>query len=299
MRTGWIAIGLAVAASAHADTLEMKDGRTIDGTYLGGDARLLRMTVGDKVESFDVNEVRSIRFGDFSKSASMRRSRDNAEADSDRPTLRRAPGASRGVEENDRPVLRRLPAAEEENTARIMRPDRALTPQVPAEIEIPADTPLVVRMIDSIDSQRDQVGQTFRASLDQPVVIRGETVIPRGADVVVKLVEDTHSGRLTGKTELILDLSSIAIGGKLVDLLTQTVKSESSSRTSGTVKKAGTGAAIGAVIGAIAGGGAGAAIGAAAGGAAGTGAQVMTKGQRVRIPSETRLTFKLEQAIRI
>ena len=289
MKMRWIAIGLAMVAAAYADTLTLNDGRVIDGTYLGGDARRVRMTVGDAVESFDTNDISTIRFGDFSKSASMRRAREAAE---ERSVNRERP---------ERPTLRRVPRAadEEKPETTIMRPERGLTPQAPTEVEIPPDTPLVVRMIDGIDSERDQVGQTFRASLDQPVVIRGDTVIPRGADVVVKLVEDKQSGRLTGKTELTLDLSSVTIRGKQVDILTQTVKSESGSRTAGTVKKAGAGAAIGAVIGGIAGGGAGAAIGAAAGGGAGTAAQVMTKGQRVKIPSETRLTFKLEQAIRI
>lgn len=289
MKNRWIAVGLAMMSAAYADTLTLKDGRVVDGTYLGGDARRVRMTVGDAVESFDTNDIVTIRFGDFSKAASMRRAREAAEeqaegrARPERPTLRRAPREANG---------------DRQETA-IFRPERPLAPQQPQPAEIPLDTLFVVRMIDSVDSERDQVGQTFRASLDQPIVVRGETIIPRGADVVVKLVDDKQSGRLTGKTELTLDLSSVAISGKQVDILTQTVKQESGSRGAGTVRKAGAGAAIGAVIGGIAGGGAGAAIGAAAGGGAGTAAQVMTRGQRVRIPSETRLTFKLEQAIRI
>ena len=219
----------------------------------------------------------------------MRRSREQAEEQAEgrqrpeRPTLRRAPREANG---------------DRQETA-IFRPEVPLAPQQPQPVEIPLDTQFVVRMIDSVDSERDQVGQTFRASLDQPVVVRGEIIIPRGADVVVKLVDDKQSGRLTGRTELTLDLSSVTIRGKQVDILTQTVKQESGSRGAGTARKAGAGAAIGAVIGSIAGGGTGAAIGAAAGGGAGTAAQVMTRGQRVRIPSETRLTFILEQAIRI
>ncbi len=298
----WIVVGLALLGAAYADTLTLKNGRTVEGTYLGGDARRVRMTVGDSVQTFDTIDIVTIRFGDLDRTANNDRP-----SYSDRPTLRRAPNSSSGgssggsIDRDERPTLRRAPSAsdEERPEVSILRPERPITPQAPPEIEIPADTALVVRMIDSIDSERDKVGMTFRANLDQPVIIRGDTVIPRGADVVVKLVEDKQSGRLTGKTELTLDLSTVTVRGKQVDILTQTVSKESSSRTAGTAKRSGAGAALGAVIGGIAGGGAGAAIGAAAGAGAGAASQVMTKGQRVKIPSETRLTFKLEQAIRI
>ena len=69
-----------------------------------------------------------------------------------------------------------------------------------SSIELPAGTSLVIRMIDGVDSERNTVGQTFAASLDEPVRVNGETVIPRGADVMVKLVDDKQSGKLTGKT---------------------------------------------------------------------------------------------------
>jgi hypothetical protein len=154
-------------------------------------------------------------------------------------------------------------------------------------------------MIDSVDSERNTVGQTFAASLDEPVLMDGVAVIPRGADVVVKLVDAKESGKLTGRTSLTLDLVSVKVQGRVVDINTQSVTEESSSRGARTAKVAGGTAALGAIIGAVAGGGKGAAIGAGAGAAAGTGAEVLTKGQRVRIPSETRLTFIVETAVRI
>ena len=143
------------------------------------------------------------------------------------------------------------------------------------------------------------MGQTFAASMDQPVTVSGETIIPRGADVVVKLVDAQESGKLTGRAELTLDLMSVKVNGQVVDINTQSVSRESDSRGQHTAKVAGGTAAVGAIIGAIAGGGKGAAIGAGAGGAAGAGAEEVTKGQRVKVPSETRLTFVLDTAIRI
>ena len=166
-------------------------------------------------------------------------------------------------------------------------------------IELPAGTNLVIRMIDAVDSERNSVGQTFAASLDEPVMIEGHTVIARGADVVVKLVDASESGKLTGRTTLTLDLMSLKVHDRMVDVNTETVKEESSSRGARTAKVAGGGAALGTIIGAIAGGGKGAAIGLGAGAAAGAGVEILTKGQRVRVPSETRLTFVLENAVRL
>jgi hypothetical protein len=168
-----------------------------------------------------------------------------------------------------------------------------------AGILLPAGTNFVIRMIDAADSERDRVGQSYRASLDQPVMVDGNEIIPRGADVTVKLVDSKQSGKLAGRAELALSLQSVSVGGRMHDVNTQTVKEESSSRTGRTAKVAGGTAAVGAIIGAIAGGGKGAAIGAGAGAATGAGVELATSGQRVRVPSETRLTFVLDSAVRL
>jgi hypothetical protein len=250
----------------------------IHGTYLGGTARQLRVDTGDRVETLDVGDVARIEFGDFAP----------------------APAPARDASSEDRPRLRR---AQPDSQPTILRPDDdpppAQAPPPRASVELPAGTNLVVRMIDPVDSETSSVGQTFAASMDQPVILNGDTVIPRGADVVVKLVDAKQSGKLTGRAELTLDLMSVKVDGKAVDINTQSVSRESDSRGQRTAKVAGGAAAVGAVIGAIAGGGKGAVIGAGAGGAAGAGAEEVTKGQRVKVPSETRLTFVLDTAVRI
>jgi hypothetical protein len=194
------------------------------------------------------------------------------------------------------------PAAPVAQSGNVFRPDPASTPastSAAAGVELPAGANIVVRMIDAIDSETNQVGQTFAASLDEPLMVDGKTVAPRGADVVVKLIDDKESGKLTGRTELALDLVSLKIDGRVVDLNTQSVTRASESRGAKTAKVVSGGAALGAIIGAIAGGGKGAAIGAASGAGAGTAVQVVTRGQRVRIPSETRLTFVLDTAVKL
>lgn len=166
-------------------------------------------------------------------------------------------------------------------------------------VQIPTGTAIVVRMIDSVDSERTRVGQTFRASVDEPVLVDGQTVIPRGADAVIKLVEDQQSGKFEGRTVLTLVLHQVMVNGRLVDSTTADVSQASGSRGARTAKVVGGTTALGAIIGALAGGGRGAAIGAASGAAVGGGAQVITKGQTVKIPSETRLTFTLQQPIQL
>ena len=65
MRLIHLAIALALATAGFADTVTLKSGRVIHGTYLGGTARQLRVDTGDRVETLDVADVVRIEFGDF------------------------------------------------------------------------------------------------------------------------------------------------------------------------------------------------------------------------------------------
>jgi hypothetical protein len=244
-------LGVLAVSLAFADRLTLRNGQVVNGTYLGGDSRSVRLAVGDKVATYAVSDVATLEFGEVA--ATTTTSTSPAESESVRP---------RG-----------------------------------GEGDIPAGTDVVVRMIDDVDSDVARVGQTFRASVDEPVVAGNRTVVSRGADVTVKLVEDQQAGKLTGKTELTLALVSMVIDGKTVDVTSEEVVQASESRGKKTAKVVGGTAALGAVIGAIAGGGRGAAIGATTGAAAGGAVQVFTKGERVKIPSESRLSFKLKNPV--
>jgi hypothetical protein len=156
-----------------------------------------------------------------------------------------------------------------------------------------------VRLIDSIDSDRNNAGDEFRASLEEPITAGDEVLVPRGADAKVRLVTERESGKLTGKTELTVQLVSFVANGRTVMVNSSSVSEYSGSRGARTAKSAAAVGAVGAIIGAIAGGGKGAAIGAGAGAAAGAGTQVFMKGQRVKIPSETLLTFTTENTVKL
>ncbi len=259
-------IGMVLASLCSADTLTLRSGRVVSGQYLGGDARHIRMAIGDHVDTFDVDDVGDLQFGGNTPPAPPPADRDR-DRDRDR-------GRDQGFAQQPSPP-----------------------PPVPSGIQIPTGTPITVRMIDAVDSNVARLGQTFRASVDEPVLVNDQVVIPRGADALVKLVEDKQSGKFEGRTVLTLALTDITINGQTIDTTTADVSQASKSRGSRTAKVVGGTTALGAIIGALAGGGRGAAIGAASGAAVGGGAQVLTKGQQVKIPSETRLNFTLQQPI--
>jgi hypothetical protein len=154
-------------------------------------------------------------------------------------------------------------------------------------------------MIDSVDTETASLGETFKASLDAPVKIDEETVFPRGAEVYVKLTNVQSAGRVRGRSELQLELDSISVGSRTYSLESSKYVSTGASQAGRTAKSAGLGAAIGAAIGAVTGGGKGAVIGATTGAGAGAGAEAIRKGEQVRVDSETRLEFRLEEPVEV
>ena len=107
------------------------------------------------------------------------------------------------------------------------------------------------------------------------------------------------AGKFAGKSELVLQLDRIMVGGKSYSIQTDQYRREGNSRGKNTAEKVGAGAAIGAIIGGIAGGGKGAGIGAAAGGGLGGGVQAATKGQQIKLPTETVLNFTLQSPLTV
>jgi BON domain len=172
-------------------------------------------------------------------------------------------------------------------------------PPQPREMQIDAGTTVTVRMIDGIDSSVNQPGEIFHASLDAPLVVGNEVVAPRGTDVYVRLVSASQSGKFNGKSELRLELIKMELHGQSYPLISSTYSLAGGSQGKSTAEKVGGGAVLGAIIGAIAGGGKGAAIGAGVGGAGGGVYQATTHGKQVKIPSETKLDFQLDQPVTV
>ena len=164
---------------------------------------------------------------------------------------------------------------------------------------IPAGTPVAVRMIAGIDSSRSRIGEKFDASVDEPVMLGGAVVIPRGATARVALVNATQSGHIEGRPTISLELVALVFGGRSYAVRSNLFEEQGASRGKRSAEVIGGAAAAGAAIGGIFGHGKGAVTGAAAGAAAGTGVQYATKGAGVVIPSETRINFTLRTPINV
>jgi len=167
----------------------------------------------------------------------------------------------------------------------------------PVTVTIPEGTVVTVRTIDNIDSSTSEAGQTFRASLDAPLLVDGRVVVPKGLNVNLKIVTASSAGKFKGTSELTVSLDSFTYQGSTYRLSSSSVQEKGASRGKRSGEVIGGGTVLGAIIGGLAGGGKGAAIGAAAGAGAGTAVQAATKGQRVRIPSETHLDFTLRDSL--
>jgi hypothetical protein len=172
-------------------------------------------------------------------------------------------------------------------------------PPAPKKLIIDQGTQLAVRLIDPIDSEKNQTGDTFHATLNAALTSDGQEAVPAGVEVTGHLVEVKSAGKFKGQSEVVLQLDTLSAGGKSYDLQTDQYKKTGSSRGKNTAEKVGAGAVVGTLIGALAGGGKGAAVGAAAGAGVGGGVQAATKGQQIKLPSETVLNFTLQAPITV
>jgi BON domain len=172
-------------------------------------------------------------------------------------------------------------------------------PPAPQKVTIPSGTVLAVRLIDPIDSETSQPGETFHATLDSPLSVDGEVAVPSGYDVEGHIVDVKSAGKFAGKSELTIQMDRLKVGSHYYNIETSSYHREGSSRGKNTAEKVGAGAVIGAIIGGIAGGGKGAAIGSAAGAGVGGGVQAATKGQQIKLPSETVINFTLQAPVSV
>jgi hypothetical protein len=256
---------LLAAVIARADSLELKNGSLINGRFLGGSENEISFQVGSSVQKFNRSDIVSIKF-------------DSDAAVSDTP---------------HEPA--RLPLVDFEHAEHASRqPSASVT-----SVTIPAGTRISVRTIDYIDSTKNQVGDRFQASLEEPLIVDGNVVVAKGADVYGRLAESKESGTFTGRSQLRLELTGIVVNGQTMPLVTGDYELTGKSRGASTAKRTVGGAAVGSLIGALAGGGQGAAIGAGVGAGVGAGSETITKGDQVKVPSETLIDFTLQQEVSI
>lgn len=256
----------------HA-TVQLRDGTSVSGTVISNSSDEVKIAGDDKADhTIPMSQVRAIEYSDA------------AEPVASPPS---APAAAAPAPGNE-PDFEHSHASEAAITTKTY--------------VVPAGTAVAVRTEETIDSGKAVDGQTFPAEVTRDVRDADRNVvIPRGSNAKIIIRSTSKGGKIRGAADLVLDLASVSIDGRQYQLSTVDVVKQGNQGV-GVNKRTGEfsggGAAIGAIIGAIAGGGKGAAIGAGSGAGAGALTQILTKGT-IKVPVETVLTFRLDQALRV
>lgn len=285
--------GIQTGSGQHA-TITMRDGSTQTGMITASSPTEVSLTGDDNVKrTIPMTQVKSIEYDDAAPQTASGAASSGEAAGSAAP----ASGGSSGGDAHRRSVRPKSDAAHEEHYHPTQDEIQTKTYVLAAGTKVP------VRTEENIDSAKAVEGQTFAADITDDVLdANGDVVIPRGANAQIVIKSASKGGRFKGTSDLVLDLQSIAVGGKQY-VVSTTDLTQKGKEGFGANKRTGVftggGAALGAIIGAIAGGGKGAAIGAGAGAGAGAVTQIATKGGAIKVPAETVLTFELDKPVKI
>ncbi len=294
-----ISLGMLFAAlpvALWADILIMKDGTQHEGEFVSGTSRVITFRENGTLRRYGTETIDTLQFGPLDQgSGSAPSGGFSTDANGNYPSDR-APSDRAGDRQPDpRPSQDRQ--ASDRNPG--PRDDRDTDRE---QAVIPSATELAIRTSEPIDSRTARVDQTFAAQVDHDIVDdSGKVLIPRGSDAQL-VIKQINNGGSTGTPDLVLDVQSIKIDGRRYWIDVSDIEQKGTSgvgKNKRTGEMVGGGAVLGTIIGAIAGGGKGAAIGAVGGAAAGAGAEVLTKGKDVRVPSETLLRFKLDHPVQL
>jgi hypothetical protein len=250
---------LAAANGASADQVRLKSGKTINGIFIGGDSRTVRVLLDNgSVSEISLSEAVAVEF------------------EARKPTPAPAPAPAKAAPAKNAAAASPAPAK--------------------SSVTVPAGTVVNVRLTQGVDVDVSKAGQTFKAVVDDPVMVGGAMAIPRGASAVVQAVNVEQSGKFKGSDKITLKLNAVGFGGMMYDVASAYVETKGKGEGKRTARKVGGGAGLGAIVGGIAGGGEGAAIGAVAG--AVTGGAISGGGEEhLQLPAETRLQFNLTSAV--
>jgi len=171
---------------------------------------------------------------------------------------------------------------------------------IPARLTIKPGTYVTVRLNQWLSSDHNQQGDTFTATLQQPVVVDGIVVAQRGQTVYGRVTEAQKAGRVEGTSRLGVELTGLSlVDGQQVAIQSEMINRNGTTSTGRDAAAIGGTTALGAIIGAGAGYGQGAAIGAGAGAAAGIIGVLLTRGRPTVIYPESVLTFQMEAPVSI
>src|SRR5215467_11930850 len=196
---------LLLAGTGFADTLELKDGRVLQGKYLGGTQAVLRFEVNGEVQTFPTHDIVALTF-----------TRNSG--------LAPAPPSAPPPQSDPAPAAAPPPPAPANSFAG-------------GEVTVPAGQSILVRMIDGVDSAKNHVGDVFHASLETDLNINGTLVARKGTDVYGRLASSDEGGTFSGKSELQLELTRLVIDGHDYPVVSSDYTLQGKSQGSATAKK--------------------------------------------------------------
>jgi len=171
---------------------------------------------------------------------------------------------------------------------------------VPDTLHLASGTLLSARLNQALSSNQNRTGDSFTATLEQPVVVDGWVVARRGQTVEGRVVDAQKAGRVRGTSKLEIALTELTlVNGQRLPVHTRLIEATGGTTKGRDAQAIGTTTGVGAIIGAIAGEGEGAAVGAGIGAAAGVAGVLLTRGRPTVIPPEARLTFRMESSANI
>jgi hypothetical protein len=250
---------VAGATLLNADTLVLRNGQVMQGTFLGANVRQIDFLLNSGgTQHVPIVSVSAITFSSFAAPAP-------------------APA----------PVAPPVP---------MMPPPQPAPVQSPSVV-IPAGTTITARTLDAINVDSTWAGAQFPCTIGDPIMSGGAVLVPRGTGCTLVIANVDQGEHFKGSAEIDLKIASVTVGGVPYQIATTTSQNKSSSQTKKTATRAILGAGLGAAIGGLAGGGEGAAIGAVAGG--GGGLLLGAGKAKLTIGAETELTFQLVSDWRI
>jgi hypothetical protein len=105
---------------------------------------------------------------------------------------------------------------------------------IPSTTKLPEGTPIPIRLQKALSSASSRAGDTFSATIDEPVVIDGQTVVARGTSATGRVLEAKPSASSRGSSlepgYLRIVLESVNIGGRPVMIETSSIFAKGGSR---------------------------------------------------------------------
>jgi hypothetical protein len=258
-----VILSLALGATLSADRVKLRSGKIVEGMFIGADSKTVRVLLDSgQVSEVPIDQAVSVEFA-----------------------ARKPPAPP--PPPPPRPAAAAAPA-----------PAPAPKPAPKPGVLVPAGTIINVRLTQGIDVDASATGQTFKAIVDDPVMINGSVVVPRGASAVLQAAKVEQSGSMKGSDKITLKMNAFSFGGTVYQVTTTYVETKGKGEGKKTARRVGGGAGLGGIIGGIAGGGEGAAIGAVVGGVAGAAASAADK-EHLKLPAETRIQFQLGAGVTV